>query len=131
MLGKYNGFSGYEREKGDRILKEAIAQGVIPSPMTQPCCICGQDQGIRHYHCENYSPSLIVNNARVLCWRCHMMLHSRFRDSETTAKYFINVVIYKMKYPPVFHHDFKVLDAMRQELQQPPQRTDEPTLFDL
>lgn len=109
-MKSYNGFTPYQRTKGDKILKAAIGSGLIPDPNTQPCQICGQTQGIRHYHNEDYTPENIVNDARVLCWRCHMMLHSRFSHPESFAKYMIETTIYKRIYPAVYHHDYKILE---------------------
>ena len=101
-MNSYNGFSGQQREKGNEILKQAVAEGVIPDQNTQPCCICGQDKGIRHYHNEDYSEENIVKDAHVVCWRCHMMIHTRFRHPLSFAKYMIDVVIYKKRFPPIF-----------------------------
>lgn len=130
-MNSYNGFTGAQREQGDKILKEAIAKGVIPDPMTIPCEICGQDKGIRHYHCEDYSPQNIISNARCLCWRCHMMLHSRFRNAEATAQYFIGVTLYGKKYPPVYRHNFEILDKMKEELMKKDKpKEQQPDLFD-
>lgn len=101
-MKSYNGFTGEQRMEGDRILKRAIAAGEIPSPMTQPCAMCGQTEGIRHYHCEDYSPEHIVDDAVVLCWRCHMMLHNRFYHPKSWYNYFYQVVLHKKRFPPVF-----------------------------
>lgn len=130
-MNSYNGFTGHQREQGDKLLKEAIAKGIIPDPMTQPCFICGQNEGIRHYHNEDYSPENIIENARCVCWRCHMMIHSRFRNPEAVAQYFIGVVLYGKKYPPVFRHDFKIIDDMNQQLTTEKKiRHKQPDLFD-
>ena len=43
-MKSYNGFTGEQRIAGDKIVKKAIADGLLPNPNTQPCCICGQDQ---------------------------------------------------------------------------------------
>ena len=110
-MKSYNGFTPYQRTKGDAILKEAIKNGVIPDPKTQPCCMCGQDKGIRHYHNEDYSPEHIVQDAHVLCWRCHMMLHSRFSHPESWARYVIETTIYKRRYPAVYRHDYALLSV--------------------
>lgn len=102
MLKSYNGFSGAQRERGARILKKAIENGIIPAPSKCKCILCGQDKGIRHYHNEDYSDENVVSDAKVLCWRCHMMLHSRFRHPLSFGQYIIDVTINKKQFPPVF-----------------------------
>ena len=73
--GPYNIFSGNERAKGERIIKKAIEmEELIPKNQTK-CCICGQDKGIRDYHCEDYSPKNVVKNAVPICRYCHRKLH--------------------------------------------------------
>lgn len=109
-MKSYNGFTPAQRMAGDKILKKAIEDGIIKSPMEQACCMCGQDKGIRHLHCEDYSPNNIIKDARCLCWRCHMMLHGRYSHPNSWSKYVIDVSIYKKRFAPVYRHDFKVLD---------------------
>lgn len=110
-MNSYNGFSPEERRRGDRILKKAIKEGKIPDPMTQPCAMCGQTKGIRHYHCEDYSPENILQDATVLCWRCHMMLHTRFWHPKSWHKYMTEVVFHHKQYPPVYRgNDWGQLD---------------------
>lgn len=110
-MKSYNGFTGAQRLAGDKILKQAIANGVIKPPMEQACCLCGQDIGIRHLHCEDYSPENIVNDARCVCWRCHMMIHNRFKHPLSFAKYMIEVTMYGKRYAPVFRgNDWDTLE---------------------
>ena len=59
-MNEYNGFSEKERLKGDRIIKKAIENGDLPPLNQTRCCICGQDKGIRQYHCEDYSPEIYI-----------------------------------------------------------------------
>lgn len=102
----YNGFTPAQRNEGDRIIKKAIADGILPPPTK--CRICGQTEGIMHYHAENYEPDKILKSCRSLCWRCHLVFHSRFRAPEQAKKYFKEVLSGK-KYPPVYKHNFYVL----------------------
>lgn len=101
-MKEYNGFSPAERNRGGRILKKAIEDGIIPDPMNCSCCLCGQDKGIRHYHNEDYSEENIFEDARVVCWRCHMMIHTRFRHPLSFGKYMIDVTMYDKRYNPVY-----------------------------
>lgn len=102
MLKDYNGFTGAQREKGSRILKKAITEGRIPDPMTLPCAICGQTEGIRHYHNEDYSEEHVIEDAKPICWRCHMLLHKRYSHPLSFCKYMIDVTLYHKQYPPVY-----------------------------
>lgn len=101
-MKSYNGFTPQQREASIPILKKAIAEGRIKDPMHDKCCICGQDKGIRHLHNEDYSPDKVVEDAHCVCWRCHMMIHGRFRHPNSFAKYMIDVTIYKKQFPPVY-----------------------------
>ena len=71
----YNGFSPEERDEGDKIIKKAIEEGRLPPLNKTKCCICGQDKGVREYHCEDYSPENILDDVVPLCKKCHMYLH--------------------------------------------------------
>ena len=101
-LSWYNGFSPEEREEGGRIIKEAVRNGVIPDERLMKCERCGQDKGIRVYHCEDYSPENILNDLTCLCWRCHMQIHSKFKDSYEWRKYEEDINNGK-RYPPVYN----------------------------
>ena len=102
VLKPYNGFNGDQRERGDQILKQAIAEGIIPPPSSQPCVLCGKDKGIRHYHNEDYREENVVADAKVVCWRCHMMIHTRFRHPLSFGKYMIDVTLNHKRFAPVF-----------------------------
>lgn len=109
MLKSYNGFTPEQREQGDRIIKEAIAKGELKPLKDCVCADCGQDKGIRHYHTEDYSPDKILKAVVPLCWRCHMMLHSRFRHPKSYAAY-KEAVKNGKRYAPVYRHDFAALE---------------------
>lgn len=111
-MKSYNGFSPSQREKASRIQRQAIKDGVMPNPNELKCVLCGQDRGIRHYHNEDYSDEHIIDNARCLCWRCHMMIHGRFAHPKSFAKYMIDVTVYKKRFPPVFRgNDWDALEV--------------------
>ena len=101
-MNSYNGFTAYQRQKGGKLIKKAIEAGVLEDPMKCSCVICGQDKGIRHYHNEDYSPEHIIEDAKVVCWRCHMMIHTRFKHPLSFAKYMMDAALYKKQYPPIY-----------------------------
>jgi len=107
-MKSYNGFSPQERIAGDKIIKQAIKDGVLESLDKAVCVTCGQDKGIRHYHCEDYSPQNIIADSKCMCWRCHMILHSRFRFPKQAKKYFEEVKQGK-RYAPVYRNNFDIL----------------------
>ncbi|MBR0472300.1 MAG: hypothetical protein IJI98_06330 [Methanosphaera sp.] len=76
-LGEYNGFSSEERYEGDKIIKKAIKEGLLPDLHTIPCELCGQTKGIREYHTEDYSPDTILDNVICVCKHCHMHIHQK------------------------------------------------------
>lgn len=107
-MKSYNGFTPKQRIEGDKIIKQAIKDGVLKSLDECVCVVCGQNEGIRHYHCEDYSPQNILNDAKCLCWRCHMILHSRFKYPNEAKKYFEEVKQGK-RYKPVYKNNFYIL----------------------
>ena len=108
-MKSYNGFSPAERIKGDKIIKQAIHDGILKPLKETKCSICGQDKGIRHYHCEDYSEEKILDDVVPVCWRCHMMIHSRFRHRKAFEIYMSEVKGGK-RYPPVYRHNFDILE---------------------
>ena len=108
-MKSYNGFTPAERWRGLAIVKQAIKDGRLKPIEECKCAFCGQDKGIRQYHSEDYTPEKIVDQVTPLCWRCHMMLHSRFRHPKAYERYMDEIKAGKI-YPPVYRHDFKVLD---------------------
>ncbi len=91
-IGPYNIFTGKEREDGDKIIKQAIEEGKLPPFNKTKCCICGQNKGIRQYHCEDYSPENILKDAVPICKRCHLRLHKNIdKNPEKWEKYLEDV----------------------------------------
>lgn len=100
-MNSYNGFTPEQRIKGDEIIKEAINNGTLPKLSECKCKFCGQDKGILHYHCEDYSPKNILKDVIPVCWRCHMMIHTRFKHPLSYKLYFWEIskgVIYSAVY---------------------------------
>lgn len=78
-VNSYNGFSGAQRTAALRWAKAEEAAGRRARPTS--CDVCGQDGGHLERHSEDYSgpPYGAHIGAFGLCYRCHMMIHSRFR----------------------------------------------------
>ena len=105
-MKSYNGFTPEQRMEGDRIIKQAIAEGKLEP--AKECRVCGQRDGILHIHAEDYRPDKILKNCRCLCWRCHMILHSRYRNRDAFLTYFREVREGK-KFLAVYKNDFSIL----------------------
>lgn len=101
-MREYNGFSPEERMNGDRIIKEAIKRGILPPLNETVCAICGQDKGVRHYHNEDYTPSKVVEDATPLCFRCHMHIHARNKNTANWKRYEMEVVQGNKRWKPVY-----------------------------
>jgi hypothetical protein len=78
-MNSYNGFSPTQRTRALRWLNAEYAAGRRSRPTS--CQACGQTEGLLEAHSEDYSgPPFGANIGRFgLCYRCHMMVHSRFR----------------------------------------------------
>ena len=100
-------FSGEKRLASMSLIEKAIKEGRLMPLKLSECFWCGQSKGIKHYHCEDYDNP--VEDAICLCWRCHMIWHSRFRKPEATFKYIYEVMVLKKQYPAVFQHNFDEL----------------------
>lgn len=108
-MTSYNGFTPAQRWRGLAIVKRAVADGLIPPANALPCSRCGQTEGIIMYHSEDYTPERIVAQVVPLCWRCHMMLHCRFRHPKSWEKYTAEVAA-GTRYPPVYRHSWPILN---------------------
>lgn len=115
-MGYYNGFSPKERERGNEIIKEAIKKGLLPPLNEVECAICGQNKGIRHYHNEDYSPENIVEDATPLCWRCHMHIHSKRKDTPKWKRYEEEVINGDGRWKPVYNKYWKDVDDKQTKL---------------
>ena len=86
MLKTYNGFNHDQRMRALRWLKIEYAAGRRTRPFR--CDACGQDEGVIEAHSEDYSEPFgdhIGQNG--LCYRCHMMIHNRFKNPEAWTIY--------------------------------------------
>ena len=97
----YNGFGPKIRDESYYWMKDLIRQGKIPPP--SQCEACGETRGQLDYHAEDYSrpfgPHLYAHQ---LCFRCHMMLHIRFRVPDRWRRY-IEQLEAGAVYEPLWH----------------------------
>ena len=100
----YKGWTAKQRRESLVKTKQAIADGIIP-PATK-CNRCGQTEGIIEYHNADYSDP--IKFLESLCFRCHMVHHSRFRAPLQCIDYWEEIAQGKC-FPPVFTRDFSVL----------------------
>lgn len=85
-MNSYNGFSPNERTKALRWLRAEYAAGRRTPPIV--CEVCTQAEGIIEAHSEDYSEPFGPHiGAHGLCYRCHMMLHCRFKNREAWEVY--------------------------------------------
>ena len=103
-MKSYKGWSAAQRGASYKKTKEAIERGEIPPPTK--CNRCGQTQGIIQYHNHDYSHP--TKYLEMLCWRCHMILHSIRRAPYAVNDYWSEMFQGK-QYPPVYRHDFGIL----------------------
>lgn len=82
MLRTYNGFDHNARMEGDRIQKEFFSKNPGLRPTT--CCVCGSKNKIQ-LHLEDYNKP--IEGIIPLCYRCHMMVHCRFRARKAWEAY--------------------------------------------
>lgn len=75
MQKEYKGFTKEQRMANLKKVKQAIKDGLLPDPNTLKCEICGQNQGIREYHCFDYTPENAMKCLKCLCYKCHRYLH--------------------------------------------------------
>lgn len=126
-MRNYKKWSAKQRQESLKLTNKAKKMGWIQNP--RKCNRCGQDKGILHLHNEDYDVtyntlSEVFNRFPIsitkeeldnvnsvleeICWRCHMMHHSAYRNREAVKKYFEEVKQGKM-YEPVYKHNFDIL----------------------
>ena len=78
-LSFYNGFSPKQRLKALAYYKKEIAEG--RRTLVKICQGCGQTDGLIMAHSEDYSEPFGEHiGAYTFCYRCHIMLHCRYRS---------------------------------------------------
>jgi len=127
-MKSYKGWSPEFRKASLKLTNKAKKMGWIPEP--KECRRCGQDKGILHLHNEDYDVTFytleeVFNRFPIsitqeeinklnhvlepICWRCHMMHHSKSRNPKAVELYFQEVNAGK-QWPPVYRHDFTILN---------------------
>ena len=85
-LKTYNGFDHDQRMRGLNWLRAEYAAGRRTRPLV--CDACGQDEGPIEAHSEDYSSPFGDHiGQHGLCYRCHMMIHCRFKNAEAWETY--------------------------------------------
>jgi len=85
-LNSYNGFTPHFRMQAYRWLMAEYAAGRRGRPVV--CDACGQTEGLIEAHSEDYSaPYGDHIGQHGLCWTCHMIVHTRFRNPAACEAY--------------------------------------------
>jgi hypothetical protein len=108
-MNSYNGFSPAQRNRAQAWLRDQWARGLRPRPSV--CCACGQDQGVIDAHAEDYSePFGDHTDSYPLCYRCHMMVHCRFRNRRAWDRYRGHIRA-GLRFAPLYHRNFGQISA--------------------
>jgi hypothetical protein len=90
LLKTYNGFDHDQRMKGFRWLQGEYAAGRRTKPII--CDACGQTEQPITAHSEDYSEPFGDHiGQHGLCYRCHMMIHCRFKAPEAWETYKLHI----------------------------------------
>jgi hypothetical protein len=85
-LNAYNGYDHNQRMAAYRWLMKAYEAGTRTKPIH--CDACLQSNGVVEPHSEDYSAPYGDNIGEYgLCYRCHMMVHCRYKNNEVWNKY--------------------------------------------
>jgi hypothetical protein len=85
-MNYYNGFSPRQRLDALRWFNAERAAGRRENPSS--CDACGQTEGHISGHSEDYSFPYGDHIGRFgVCYRCHMMIHCRFKNAEAWETY--------------------------------------------
>jgi hypothetical protein len=85
-MKSYNGFTPTQRMKALGWLKEEWAAGRRVKGTA--CDACGQTEGRIDAHSEDYSAPYGDHIGKyTFCYRCHMMIHCRFRNKDAWYQY--------------------------------------------
>lgn len=101
----YNGFTADQRNKAQAWLNKQWANGELKRPTH--CHACGQTKGIIDAHAEDYSLPFEAGKTDEyhLCYRCHMMVHCRYRNWTAWCQYRDNVRA-GVRYAPFYSRSF-------------------------
>ncbi len=85
-MNPYNGFTSAQRLKALNWLKGEYSSGRRRPPAV--CDACGQKEGPIEAHSEDYSFPYGDHIGRYgVCYRCHMMIHCRFKNPDAWNAY--------------------------------------------
>ena len=85
-MNPYNGYDHNQRMAAYRWLMKEYASGVRVKPTK--CDACQQTNGVIEPHSEDYSAPYGDHIGQYgLCYRCHMMIHCRFKNKLGWNKY--------------------------------------------
>jgi hypothetical protein len=114
-VNAYNGFSSSQRMAALRWLNAEYAAGRRVRPSS--CDACGQKRGLFEAHSEDYSGPPYGDNigAFGLCYRCHMMIHTRFKAPDAWEAYIVTLERGGM-YPPT-GRSWATIQAMLRQVQ--------------
>jgi hypothetical protein len=108
-MNSYNGFTPNQRMKAYKWLMEQYATGKRFKPTK--CDSCGITKGIIEPHSENYGEPFGNHIGYYgFCYRCHMILHCRFRNPEAFARY-ADEVYAGTVFTPFYTRDFGTFSA--------------------
>ena len=101
----YNGFSAAQRQKSQNWLNQQWRSGALPRPCK--CIACGQDKGIIDAHAEDYSEPFAAEKTDQyhLCFRCHMMVHCRFKNPGAWHNYKFSIM-QGIRFKPFYSRNF-------------------------
>lgn len=118
-MKSYNGFSATQRQKAQNWLNEQWKAKRLERP--HKCVSCTQDQGIIDAHAEDYTEPFEAGKTDKyhLCFRCHMMLHCRFRNLEAFSVYTQRVKD-GLVFEPFFKRDFPTFAQQHFQDKNPP-----------
>jgi hypothetical protein len=106
-MKSYNGFTPEQRMQELYWLKEQYASGARVRPTL--CDACGQTEGIIENHSEDYSqPFGDHTGSYAFCYRCHMMIHCRFKALHAWNTY-RDMVSAGYQFPPLHTRNFRAI----------------------
>ena len=86
ILKTYNGYHHSQRMRALAWLKAEYAAGRRQPPIA--CEACGQTEGPIQAHSEDYSEPFGQHIRRYrVCYRCHMMIHCKFKNAAAWETY--------------------------------------------
>lgn len=106
----YNGFTPEDRNAAQAWLNIQWKAGTLPRPTK--CCACGQEHGIIDAHAEDYSLPFEAGKTDQyhLCFRCHMMVHCRYKNRREWLMYKL-AVSRGFRFPPFMTRNFGLFQA--------------------